>query len=326
LSRILHVANGHVTTSLIELSSVPGRTMVWADPLTNGPVPGTVPDAELVRVRAGFLAESPDDVADIVADLAGWRAAVVDTARFDELVLWFEHDLFDQLNLIQLLSHLAGQLRTRPISLVSVGSFPGHPHFKGLGELSPPDLAALFETRRPVTDAQLQLATGAWRAFRSDTPRDLEALLGTDTSALPFLARALRRHLEEFPSDRDGLSRTERTLLAQAVDGPVDLRVAFPRMHDHEDAFYVTDTALAELARSLAASSPALIELPLGTAGERSLPKGAFTLTGAGREILAGAADRVRRCGVDRWLGGVHLAGKGRMWRWSAATGALVER
>ena len=300
--------------------------MVWADPLTDGPVPGNVPDEELLRVRAGFLAASPDDVADVAADLAGWRAAVVDTARFDELVLWFEHDLFDQLNLIQLLSHLAGQLRTRPISLVCVGTFPGHPQFKGLGELSPPDLAALFETRRPITEAQLQLATGAWRAFRSNTPRDLETLLGSDTSALPFLARALRRHLEEFPSDRDGLSRTERTLLQQATDGPVDLQRALPRMHEHEDAFYVTDTSLSDLARSLAASSPALIELSLDPADERSLPKGTFALTAAGREILVGAADRVRRCGIDRWLGGVHLVGKGPMWRWSDATGGLVER
>jgi hypothetical protein len=316
LPRYLHVANGHSTTALIELSALPGRTMVWADPLTDGPVPGDVSDDELLRVRAAFLAGSADEIDDVAADLAGWRAAVVDTPRFDELVLWFEHDLFDQLNLIQLLAHLAGQHRTRPATLVSINAFPGRPQFKGLGELAPSDLAGLFDTRQPITDAQMQLATRAWRAFRSATPRDLEALLATDTSALPFLARALHRFLEDFPSDRGGLSRTERVLMEQAANGPADLRRAFPRMHDGEDAFYVTDTSVRALTSALATSSPALVELTDGT----------FALTDAGRDVLRGSADRVQMCGIDRWLGGVHLQGRGPVWRWSASQGALVER
>jgi hypothetical protein len=49
---LLHVANGHCTTRLIESSGVPGRTQVWADPLNEGPVPGDIPDDELLLVRA----------------------------------------------------------------------------------------------------------------------------------------------------------------------------------------------------------------------------------------------------------------------------------
>src|SRR5215213_8789673 len=97
---ILHTANGHGTTRLIESSGVPGRTMVWCDPLNEGPVPGHVSDQDLLRLRAAFLAGNPDDIADVTADLQGWRDAVDDEKSYDELVLWYEHDLFDQLNLI----------------------------------------------------------------------------------------------------------------------------------------------------------------------------------------------------------------------------------
>lgn len=45
------------------------------------------------------------------------------------------------------------------------------------------------------------VATKAWAAYRSPDPRALEALLKTDTPALPFLGRAVARHLQEFPSD-----------------------------------------------------------------------------------------------------------------------------
>ena len=57
-----------------------------------------------MAVRARHLADGADASLDeVTAELGRWRAAVDDTGAYDELVLWYEHDLFDQLNLIQLL-------------------------------------------------------------------------------------------------------------------------------------------------------------------------------------------------------------------------------
>ena len=42
-------------------------------------------------------------------------------------------------------------------------------------------------------------------------------------------------------------------------------------------------------------------------------------LTDAGRSVLAGHLDRVAACGIDRWLGGVHLHGRHDVWRWDDA-------
>jgi hypothetical protein len=58
-------------------------------------------------------------------------------------------------------------------------------------------------------------ARAAWTAFRSPDPRNLETV---KIAALPFLAAALRRHLEEFPWTTDGLSRTERQILQGNTD------------------------------------------------------------------------------------------------------------
>ena len=321
---ILHVANGHATTGLIEQSGVPGRTQIWADPLNEGPVPGNVSDDQLLTIRARFLA-SQYDASDAADDLRRWREAVDDNAGYDELVLWFEHDLFDQLNLIQLLAHLGRAPRSKPITLICIDRYPGHPDFKGLGELEPRDLAALFKDRRPVDAAQIALATRAWSAYRSPDPRAIEELLKSDTSALPFLAAALARHLEEFPSDADGLSRSERRLMEQAMTGPADIRAAFPRMHHGETAYYIADSWFVDRARELASASPALIDLSITADQASGLPAGTIALTRAGREVLEGASDRVAVCGIDRWLGGVHVQGHGRAWRWSARSGHLVE-
>ena len=43
----------------------------------------------------------------------------------DEIVLWFEHDLYDQLMLCYLLSRLSIPHRSFKLSLVSMDQFPG---------------------------------------------------------------------------------------------------------------------------------------------------------------------------------------------------------
>ena len=271
MTRFLHVANGTSTTATIHAAGLPGRSSIWADVLHDGPVPGGITDAALLEVRASYLARTYGGAEDESrAELQGWRAAIASGDPYDELVLWYEHDLFDQLNLIQVLGWIADLPQPPPrVSVISIDSFPGRPHFRGLGELTPSELASLFDTRRPVTAAQYALAGLAWQAFRSPNPRAVETLLAGDTTALPFLAAALRRHLEEFPWVGDGLSRTERRLLQLLEPGPLDLTAAFPRMHHLETAFYIADGSFLQVIDALASPPAALltIEAPRGPEG-----------------------------------------------------------
>jgi hypothetical protein len=323
--RFHHVANGYCTTGTIHEAGIPGTSSIWADILHEGPVPGGLSDDQLLKVRARYLAETSDEIEETIADLSGGRAALDSHGSYDELILWYEHDLFDQLNLIQVLSRIGRTLPTpKPVSLICIASFPGRPHFKGLGELTPDELASLLETRQLVSDVQYAVAERAWLAFRATDPRRVEDLLRTDTSALPFLAAALRRHLEEFPWTIDGLSRTERRLMELAQPGPIDLWAAFPRMHDFETAFYIADASFWHLVRDLASASPSLVAVDVKSRAPRRLPQGTISLTETGRAVLQGVTDRVRRCGLHRWLGGVHLEGSEAMWRWDAAEGRIV--
>ena len=222
-TRFLHVANGTCTTRLIEAAGIPGALSLWANPLHEGPVPGHLTDAELLEVRRRYLAGPGEASIDPVNDLRRWRAVVEEHAAYDELVLWFEHDLFDQLNLVQVLEWVHRHVpMEKPVSQVSIDAFPGHPEFKGLGELAPGDMVFLLTARQPVSGAQFGLAGQAWRAFREPTPESLDALRRSDTTALPFLSRAVTRLLQELPWTTDGLSRTERQLLRLAAAGPLD--------------------------------------------------------------------------------------------------------
>src|SRR5688572_22153297 len=122
-TRILHVANGTCTTRLIAAAGLPGVTSIWADPLYDGPVPGGLTDDELVEVRTRHLTGSDATLVDPANDLRRWRAKIAAHDAYDELVLWFEHDLFDQLNLLQLLPWIREQLpSSATVSLVCIGS------------------------------------------------------------------------------------------------------------------------------------------------------------------------------------------------------------
>ena len=318
--RFLHVANGTSTTATIHEAVIPGSTSIWADPLHEGAVPGHVTDEELLDVRARHLAGAGIDAADTIAELRRWRQAIDDRASYDELVLWYEHDLFDQLNLIQLLSRIAqSSLSSRSVNLICINGFPGHPRFKGLGELSPDELGSLFDARQPVNDAQYGVAARAWDAFRAPDPLAVDALLETDTAALPFLAAALQRHLQEYPWSRDGLSRTERRLMALAERGPIDIGKAFPLMHEDETAFYIADSSFWQVAKELESARPSLITVAATSTAPGRLPAGTIALTDAGQAVFNGQLDRIEQCGIDRWLGGVHLTGSHAMWRWDQA-------
>src|SRR5262249_31203776 len=152
--RFLHVANGTSTTRTIEAAAIPGARSIWADPLYEGPVPGGLSDAELLDVRrrfltgpadAGGVAWAGDDPSlDPVNDMQEWRNVIARHDGYDELILWFEHDLFDQLNLMQLLAWVRDRLPpAKPVSLICIGEFPGRPGFKRLGQLTPDDLPSL---------------------------------------------------------------------------------------------------------------------------------------------------------------------------------------
>jgi hypothetical protein len=314
-------------TSLIERAGIPGEASLWCDVLHEGPVPGDISDSDLRRVRAGYLAgeEAGAEFERVLAELTSRDRLLETRSSREEVMLWFEHDLFDQLNLVQLLDHLSRLPSSPvPVSLVCIDRFPGRRTFKGLGELAPAELASLLDRRQPVSDRQLELGRRAWAAFRASNPQRIEDVLREDLSALPFLGAALRRHLEEFPAVSNGLSRTEQRVLELASGSPIGMEEAFLRLHDSETCFYVGDSSFLRIVRELAALSPALVTLDGDDPSAERLPPASISMTSAGQSVLLGQADRVRDWGIDRWLGGVHLEWRGPLWRWDHALERLI--
>jgi DNA-binding transcriptional LysR family regulator len=188
----------------------------------------------------------------------------------------------------------------------SIGEHLGIARFGGLGELDAEQLAALPERAAvPLTSDALELARKAWAALRAPDPRGLAAIVTARSRVLRFLPEAFDRLSREYPSTRDGLSLTERRLLAAVADGAVTAADAFVRAAAREARPFLGDTfAFAALERVARASTP-LVEARNPV--ERDSP---VAVTDPGRAVLAAEADHVELNGVDRWVGGVHLLGR----------------
>ncbi len=266
---MLHVTNGDVVAGLVRDARLPGTIAPWQDVLHEGPVPGRLSHDELRDVRARFIDTCGWSPYEAVSGMLAGRDRTLGAVRgTEEVVLWFERDLYDQLQLIQILDRLGA----RRASLIDLGE----PRRIGAVNVLP-----LYEGRVAVAGAARQLGRDAWRAFTSADPTDLERLLDADTADLPFLEAALLRHLEEFPSTRDGLSRTERQLLDAAALGVASWSELFERTTAPEERPYLGDVSfLLYLERLRDGRVPLLAERD-----------GAFELTDAGRAVLAGDDD-----------------------------------
>lgn len=304
---MLHVTNGDSVVATMAGAGFPGNYLSWQDVLHEGPVPA-MPDEVLRAVRARFLAERGwSAYENALAQLEARDRALLEA---DELVLWFEADLFDQLQLIQILDRVARA--SRPARLICIGAFPGRPGFAGLGELDTRELASLLGTELDVTESERVLARRAWAAFRSPDPIDLAQIAEESCSSLPFLAEALVRHLEQFPAVEDGLSRVERDILELAAERPRSSLELFRAQAEREERRFMGDAIFCDFVDGLAGAPVPLVERE----GET------VSLTEAGRAVLGGEADAMALNEIDRWLGGVHLTGEP-SWRWNRAARQL---
>ncbi|HEY7335312.1 MAG TPA: sigma-70 family RNA polymerase sigma factor [Bryobacteraceae bacterium] len=324
-SAMLHITDGKSVAGTLRQSGIPGEVSIYGDLMYEGPAPAGLSAEEWRETRARFMA-APGGLRPTLDDarqyLTECENALAAYSRHEEVVIWLDHALSRQLILIKVLDWFSRQNLGRvKVSLICVGDYPGMDRFAGLGQLTANQLASLADTRLPVGEAQYRTAQAAWNAFTSADPTEIERFVQTDTSALPFIAAALRRHLEQFPSVENGLSRTERQALSVLRDhGPLSGLRLFFAVQRLEEQIFMGDGSFYGMMADLSAARYPLVEA--SDTPEHGL--GSVGITQIGRDVIEGRADHIALNGIDQWRGGVHLKGDQAAWRWDAATGRIV--
>jgi hypothetical protein len=321
----LHLRCGSDIGPTLKQAGFVGDFLEYSDPLCQGPV---LDEPTWLDRRALFIAESYgagsgqtfDEIAVKLAKAEeGLRAAA---GQYQRVVLWFEHDSYDQLILARCLAQFA-EASPACLELISPPRYPGATRFIGLGQLPPEALRLLWDERVPVPGKALQAGRAVWNGLRSPDPGSLAALARAGTSDLPQLARAVRRHCQELPWTRDGLSLTERLILQVLAEGPRTVGQAFSQiMMEREPLPWMSDLIFLSIVESMRR-----VDQPVFTGAfeeeERHWPKERLTITSLGRAVLAGQVDWLTLRPPARWLGGVLLPGTSPSWRWDDTTASV---
>jgi hypothetical protein len=322
--RTLHIRCGSDLQAPLKAAGFHGDFYEHSYPYLLGPV-REGPDCLAQRARFivdtySGLFEPPLDYAGQLQALEEKERALRDSADYERVVIWSEHDCYDQLTLIRLLGHYASHRRPAHLELINLGDFPGAKRFIGLGELPPEALRMLWTTRKPADPSQLQLGLNAWHALANSDPRPLAAIMRSHTPALPLLAGALHRHLRELPSALNGLSLTEELALAVLAEGPDNLIRLIGRL------LFVSDplpgqgdwNACHRVLAMQTANVPVFTRSPgLDREGKARPPwTDVLAITELGRSMLRGEVDFRTLKPAARWVGGVEIATGNPDWRW----------
>jgi len=310
LNRLI-ITNGSAAADVIRAAGIEGEVLSWNDVLHDGPVPSRLNLDELSEVRARYISSLGwGDSNGVLAEFVARDNLLKTAPRRDEVVCWFEHDLYDQLQLWQVIDAL-GSMNVSA-TLICRDAF--------IGYQSSTQLTEDFEARTEVTRAQFTAGSTLWDAFRQSDP---EVLAREPEAALNFTTSTISRWAQCFPSTSTGLNRSERFMLEylDGRSGSASFGDLFRALLAQEEAAFMGDTSLFVLLSRLSSFEPSLIRLQ---GDDASLPAVTIGLTDAGRNRLKGGGWSWDSAS-DRWIGGVHLK-KSNQWLWNPESREMERR
>ena len=311
----LIITNGQSGIEALRNAGIGGKMLSWDDVLHDGPVPATDSLEALSEHRARYIVSCGwGDLEEVLERFRERDAVLASADEFDEVVLYFEHDLYDQLQLLQVLYFIAFSPK---LSQAQPPTFIGH--------ATAGELAGAFESRRAVTAEERDYARRAWRAFTGDQPEGLIPFLTEATPApLVNVPPAFRRLVQEYPDANYGLSRTERQILIELKNRESRPGPLFQACQRREEAPFMGDWSFWQRLLALHGGpspliriDPALTSFPPPKNDFRELLEAQITITENGEQVLNDSSRRLRRGIAETWIGGVCVSEQN-PWRWDS--------
>lgn len=311
----LIITNGMSAVHSIKNAGIEAEIIPWDDALHDGPVPGGKTLEELSEIRAKYISD------------IGWGTYEEIHQRFverdnklkqhgdyDELTLWFEHDLYDQLQLMQILAWLY-ENRDPSTKLTVICER------KYVAEQDKITINQQWKNRTSIDPNVLKNSDIVWGVFSSKNPLLYHDYLMFKLGQNQFYyMNAINRFKEEYPKystdeSSSGLTTTEQNALSNIYQKPMKIGKVFHLVSEKEEAKFLGDTSFAFYMTRLSDVEYPLIIFDNGETIQyhpqnstmENFWNRTFILTETGKNVLKGKQDHIRLNGIDRWMGGVHI-------------------
>lgn len=189
-----HILNGDALADRFP-SEITGEIIVIRECLIEGPFRAKSLD-ELIDLRSDFLKnEYHIPKADYIKKSATEFKRIQEIPLSSEINLWFEDDLFCQINLWYTLSLLQPHFGKSKIYLVR----PTEESPYGFGHYDQCAIVSLFKNRLPIRHAEL--FEDLWNFYQHDEYSEIVRLAKKYSLDYPFLLPAIEAHIDRIPTN-----------------------------------------------------------------------------------------------------------------------------
>ncbi len=228
MSSLLHITNGDNFTEKLKSLKLKGDIITWREMLCEGKTETNVGSESFWKTRFEFLNKNYKVSKSwfIEKTLKEYRS-LCNHKQEDHIVLWFEYDLFCQVNMLAVLSWLQTHRKYAEISLVCSGKEDDSDTMYGLCDLSDEQLLTMYENRTILNQDDIEYADYVWQLYCSNNPIRLENLKDFENFNFNYLSDAVVSHLHRFPTIKNGLNQMENNILQLSLDQKPASRKAF---------------------------------------------------------------------------------------------------
>lgn len=219
MSSLLHITNGDSFTERLNKLNLKGDVITWREMLCEGKTLTNVGSESFWKTRFEFLNKNYKVSKSwfIEKTLKEYRS-LCNHKQQDQIVLWFEYDLFCQINMLAVISWLLTHRKYAEISLVCSGKEDDTDKLYSLNELSDEQLLNLYKNRVVLNQDDIEYADYVWQLYCSNNPIRLENLTDFENYHFDYLGDAIKTHLKRFPSIANGLNEMENNILRLGLE------------------------------------------------------------------------------------------------------------
>ena len=201
----LHVLNGDALRQQFP-ESVGGKQVVCRECLVVGDLEGETLQA-FYETRARYLSENYGGTRDdYFKKVVPNFETIAETPPTTEINLWFEEDLFCQVNCWFVL-HLLVQNHHENIFLVRPTTLSPY----GFAAYNQEELATLLLQRIRLDN--LELLAQLWPQYKANNTKQLQEVASLVSATYPFIANAVQAYIQSIPT-KDSLGVPSETLIA----------------------------------------------------------------------------------------------------------------
>lgn len=214
MSNILHIVNGDSTANILKKTVIKGDILVWREVLCDGPLHFNVGSDEFWLKRyAYFETELGVSKLDYFDKTIKELVKLEDLEGYTEVVLWFEFDLFCQVNLMALCSYLLKSFRKDIFYyLVCTGKVTGKEQLQSLTDFSENEFLSLYEKKAKISKSNLMYANECWNVYVENNYEKLKKFNFNKSKKFAYFQLAMNQHLKLFPS-KNGLNEIQYKIL-----------------------------------------------------------------------------------------------------------------